>query len=719
MMAAAVGVPSWFDVHITNEPFPTLSYRTGLTVYEESFIRGRLVSRGWNGAGYINPDDIRLDPDRHPTPQVFNIEVEGQLLASHWEWAGLEQHPEEKGLHAIVRLRHARRPVGLAVHTLLDGTPILTRWLEITNLAGHPVGLSECAVWSGVLHRTKRWQSYLPAKDAALWSAGYFEDTHWGDEGSFRWHILPNAGYRVDGRYRRERYRHPMFVLRNHATGEHFIGQLAWSGGYSFDFDLDADIGTGDQSACLCFRVGPDAPAPQRVIAPGEPIRTPEMHLGLMQADLDAAIQAMHDHLRQTVFPRQPDELAGLVLSGIGPEQNITYESVYHEMDTAAALGAEVFFIDAGWYTPLVPGASGVPEWYATVGDWNVDLTRFPQGLGPIRDRAHEKGMRFGLWIDAERIGRQSRIAQAHPEWVAVAYDGQQRLGDLLDLTAPGAAEWMESEIARVFTENEVEFFKLDHNTPVTDHAQTEQTGFTENISWRYYETLYGIYERLRQRFPNVYFQNCAGGGGRTDIGLMRHFYDTLVSDWHVAPRSFSIFNGMTMALPPEYCNGLLGEGVRGHQAASLDFQARILLFGHPLVAFLNPVPSQLNPVQAERVRHMVHLYKTFVRRYLRDGRIFHHTPVVTGPEPQGWGVLELASRDRLRAIVGLFQLATPNAQEYLLRVRGLDAGRRYRVTFDNDGQTSEVDGLVLMKQGLVIRVEAPLASELLLFEAV
>ena len=168
------------------------------------------------------------------------------------------------------------------------------------------------------------------------------------------------------------------------------------------------------------------------------------------------------------------------------------------------------------------------------------------------------------------------------------------------------------------------------------------------------------------------------------------------------------------MALPPEYCNGLLGEGVRGHQAASLDFQARILLFGHPLVAFLNPVPSQLNPVQAERVRHMVHLYKTFVRRYLRDGRIFHHTPVVTGPEPQGWGVLELASRDRLRAIVGLFQLATPNAQEYLLRVRGLDAGRRYRVTFDNDGQTSEVDGLVLMKQGLVIRVEAPLASELL-----
>ena len=168
MMAAAVGVPSWFDVHITNEPFPTLSYRTGLTVYEESFIRGRLVSRGWNGAGYINPDDIRLDPDRHPTPQVFNVEVEGQLLASHWEWAGLEQHSEEKGLHAIVRLRHARRPVGLAVHTLSTVRPS-------DPLAGsliwQAIPSAVRGAWSGVLDETI--QSYLPAKDAALWSAGY------------------------------------------------------------------------------------------------------------------------------------------------------------------------------------------------------------------------------------------------------------------------------------------------------------------------------------------------------------------------------------------------------------------------------------------------------------------------------------------------------------------------------------------------------------------
>ena len=81
--------------------------------------------------------------------------------------------------------------------------------------------------------------------------------------------------------------------------------------------------------------------------------------------------------------------------------------------------------------------------------------------------------------------------------------------------------------------------------------------------------------------------------------------------------------------------------------------------------------------------------------------------------------MLELASRDRTRAIAGVFQLSAPREPEYLLRLRGLDAGRRYRVTWDNTGQTCEVDGFVLTKHGIVMRLEGALTSELMLFEAV
>jgi hypothetical protein len=80
--------------------------------------------------------------------------------------------------------------------------------------------------------------------------------------------------------------------------------------------------------------------------------------------------------------------------------------------------------------------------------------------------------------------------------------------------------------------------------------------------------------------------------------------------------------------------------------------------------------------------------------------------------------VLELASREGDKGICGLFRLASPTSSEYLLRLRGVDPSARYSVTFDNDGRTCEVDGWVLSKQGITIRLEGALTSELVVFEA-
>jgi len=78
----------WSDAYFTDTP-PTITYRTALTVYEESLIKGRFVGRGWNGSGFVNYYDGRLDPNQHPTPQSFWLEIDGQLLSSDWGWVGL------------------------------------------------------------------------------------------------------------------------------------------------------------------------------------------------------------------------------------------------------------------------------------------------------------------------------------------------------------------------------------------------------------------------------------------------------------------------------------------------------------------------------------------------------------------------------------------------------------------------------------------------------
>jgi len=131
------------------------------------------------------------------------------------------------------------------------------------------------------------------------------------------------------------------------------------------------------------------------------------------------------------------------------------------------------------------------------------------------------------------------------------------------------------------------------------------------------------------------------------------------------------------------------------------------------------PVGAQPNPLLIERTKRWVDLYKNFVRSFIETSLIYHHTPEMTGLDPHSWGVLELASEDRTRDICGVFQLSAPTQPEYDLRLRGLDVSRHYRVTFDNSGQTSLVDGFTLMEQGLTVRLEGALTSELLIFKAV
>lgn len=712
------------DIFLSNDPDPTVSYRSGLAAYQESLSRGQLVGRGWNGSGYTNPESERFDAGSHPAPQAFWVEMDGQLLRSHWEWSDFSQAETENGLKAVLELRHSVRPVIVRVHTLLDGTPILTRWLEIENCSDQPSALSTAFPWSGVLQTC----AYDIDDEASPYSVGYFIDTHWGNEGDFDWRALPRAGYRIDGRYRRGRHRHPFFVVRNHQGGEQFVGTLAWSGGYAFEFDVDD--GDSREGSRLWFRAGPDGPAPLRVIAPGETVTTPEMHLGVVIGDFDDGIQALHDHLRTSVIPPQNPEHAGLVVSGIGPEQELTPELIFSEIDACADAGAEVFLIDASWYTP--PNGS----WHATVGDWQVSPERFPGGLKPFRDYVHGKGMKFGLWMDGERVGPESRIAKERPDWLARPYGdfavGGRHLrplseaqtggglGGMIDLTRPDVAEWMESEIDRLIVEHELDLFRLDYNIGnIGAGAYSEQSGFVENAYWRYYEAVYGIYARLSARHKHVIFQNCASGGARTDVGMVRYFDHTWVTDWQIAPRAFSITNGMSMALPPERVDRLAGMGQSGQRTAELDFQFRLQLFVHPSLNWFHLKDAAPNAVQQARIRNAVRIYKEFVRPIHPTSRIYHHTPVVKGFEPRGWGVLELAARDRSRAVVGLFRLSDPAEPEYLLRFRGIDPGRRYRVTFDNSSESCEVDGIALTRTGITSRLETALTSELLLAEAV
>jgi hypothetical protein len=127
---------------------------------------------------------------------------------------------------------------------------------------------------------------------------------------------------------------------------------------------------------------------------------------------------------------------------------------------------------------------------------------------------------------------------------------------------------------------------------------------------------------------------------------------------------------------------------------------------------------ASYNPELRQKIKETVSFYKDFVRPFIATSRTYHHTPAFDGIEPKGWGVLELASRDRTRGICGLFQLASSDEPEYHLRLRGVDPSRAYSVTFSNSGSSFRAEGFVLATQGLTIRLEGALSSELVIYEA-
>src|SRR6185503_8000119 len=99
----------------------------------------------------------------------------------------------------------------------------------------------------------------------------------------------------------------------------------------------------------------------------------------------------------------------------------IDERTMREEMDAAAALGTELFVVDAGWYVGA--GRDAVEDFTSGLGSWRVDEERFPDGLGALTAYAHELGMKLGLWVEPERVALSTvnREGLAEEAWLATS----------------------------------------------------------------------------------------------------------------------------------------------------------------------------------------------------------------------------------------------------------------------------------------------------------
>jgi alpha-galactosidase len=740
------------DIHISHSApaatslevpgFPLVRFDTGLVVYQEALINGQYLVANGSAMGRPKPREwvwkqlsggaASVRPLR-TRQHAFQLEVDGQLLVDRWEWVDAREAGAGRPgcRESVVVLRHTQRSVTVEVHTRLDDTPFVTRWLTITNTSDQHVAVARVFPWSG-----QAWEAVghpwitteLPARPDALFSLGRFTDTAAGAEGSFDWMPLPSGAYGFETLHGRSGWGAPFFILRNEVTGEALVVHFAWSGNWQVglfnDFEPAREL---PRDARLYVRVGLAGPAPLRVLEPSESAHTPAVHFGFLFGDLDTCVQALHTHERRSVILPQPaDKVHRVEVNHTGYTRNaqITETQLREEMDVAADVGVELFMLDAGWFGEVSD------RWFEAVGDWDRESPLLSSGVKAAFDYARSRGMLCGLWVEAERMGLASRLLHHHPDWP------MEKRGEKipnLDLSKPEVAQYAEETIVGLIEKYQLDCFRLDYNISTGEGGEAQRGGYTENISWRYYEAFYGIFDRIRARFPDLLLENCSSGGGRTDLGMLSRFHWTQITDRWSPALTLKIVNGLTMSLPPEQCMTLLGAISDG--VADIDFMLQIGLFGHFCVSGIFPTLAEQQTKARKRWRHAIELYKSFVRPMLSTCRMFHHTPIQRQTEPGDWVVLECASQDSAKGYAGIFRLATateavhPRIESNRDRVyrddafhlypQGLDVGRRYRVTYDTSGQSREMDGGALVDLGLRVKVSGAFTSELVLFEAI
>lgn len=231
-----------------------------------------------------------------------------------------------------------------------------------------------------------------------------------------------------------------------------------------------------------------------------ETINLPEIIFYQAQSKTDLDAYKLH-RVFNDLYPRKT--LPVIYNSWLYCFDILDIDALKKQVDTAKELGFEAFMIDAGWF-----GEGEV--WFTCVGDWEENMTSGPKGrLKELSDYVREKGLTFGIWLEPERAGKDSKALKEHPEYYID--------NTLLDFANPKAREFVMEKVVKVMDKYNVGWVKLDYNatTPFDPSNQA---------FYRYWQGYWQFIKDFKAKYPNVYLTGCGGGGFRLDLEQAKFF---------------------------------------------------------------------------------------------------------------------------------------------------------------------------------------------------
>ncbi len=376
------------------------------------------------------------------------------------------------------------------------------------------------------------------------------------------------------------------------------------------------------------------------------------------------------------------------------------WEAFYFEVDEQKAMtainaaknfGIDTVVLDDGWF-----GTRNSDK--TSMGDWFVNKEKFPNGLEGIINCCKENGLKFGLWFEPEVISPNSDLYRAHPDW-CIHIDGVDpilcRYEYLLDLSRDDVCEYVYNTIADILENNDITYVKWDMNRNMTDNGSAWLSGRQGEHAHRYILGVYKLMDKFTKNFPNIFFEGCAGGGGRYDFGILYYMPQIWASDNSDAIARLRIQHGTSFVYPPETISAHVSQ-CPNHQTgrmtpfATRGNVAQLFSFGYEFD------PTKMSEAEVKLINEQVEKHKQ-LDKWLQSADFYRLIDPVKCQDC-AW---QAVSKDKKNsAAVYVMSLCQAEQPGKFLRLKGLDPEKDYFV--QPLGIT--VGGDLLMNAGIPIK---------------
>lgn len=347
--------------------------------------------------------------------------------------------------------------------------------------------------------------------------------THWGGGWAGEWaettEPLASGTKTVasSGAVRPSLVRPPVFLYApdgpaTETTGGVLAATLLWGG----DARVDAEMALHGQAR---FLIGHQDVGSEVVT---DHFESPHAAFVWSEAGIGPTSRALHRFARDQVLRDGTGIRATVANTWEAVGFELDQAGLMVQVDRAAELGAELFLLDDGWFGTTYPRNDDTQG----LGDWAVDRSKLPEGLGPLIDHTLDRGLRFGLWVEPEMVNARSELYEAHPDWV-VHEPGRERREErnqlALDMCVPEARAFALAVISGVLADHPgITYLKWDANRDLTEAGPKAVE--RARATWE-------LMAEVARRHPEVELMACASGGGRSDLGTLRFFHELWTSD--------------------------------------------------------------------------------------------------------------------------------------------------------------------------------------------